>query len=252
MHVLITNDDGYESPGLVALHDAVKDQHTVSVVAPSGERSVCGHAATLKGPIRVRAVDHPTMGLIFAVDGTPADCVRLAISTLLREPVDLVLSGINLGANVSTIDVHSSGTVAAAREGAFNGIPSIAVSHLHRKTHPMDWSLSAQIVARLIPQLLGYRDRVRLWNVNLPALPPGQRPSGVCIAPLSTDPIPLTYRVRDADDGSREYEYTGFFEGRVIRPGTDVAVVFGDQICVTPLNLDATAPLAVGPFTVTP
>lgn len=252
MHILITNDDGYESPGLAALHDTVIDHHAVSVVAPSGERSVCGHAATLKGPIRVRAVAHSTMGRIFAVDGTPVDCVRLAISTLLTKPVDLVLSGINRGANVGVIDVQSSGTVAAAREGAFHGIPSVAVSQFHRRTQPIDWSLAGRTIGALIPQLLGYRDKSLLWNVNLPALRRGLSPPKVCVAPLSTEPIPLTYSVRDATDGSREYEYTSCFEGRIVRPCTDVAAVFGDQVCVTPLEVDATARLSIGSFTLTP
>lgn len=242
MHILLTNDDGYDAPGLVALYQAIDRSHRISVVAPAGEQSICGHSATLRGPMSVRLHEHELMGQVFAVEGTPVDCVRLAISQLLNSPVDRVLSGINAGANVTIVDVNCSGTVAAAREAAFCGIPAAAISQMYRKGHAVDWTSATRVVVGLLPQLWsGAAAAVKLWNVNLPALPPGQLPSRIRVLPLSTDPIPLVFESRDDPDGrGRVCEYRGLYESRKVKPGTDIAAVFADEVSITPLDVDPT------------
>ena len=125
--ILISNDDGIYAPGIQALYEAVKDLGEVTVVAPSGEQSAVGHAITLSDPIKTKIITRPDGFRGYAVGGTPADCVKLAVCALLPKPPDLVLSGINLGPNTG-ISVIYSGTVSAATEGVILGIPSVAFS----------------------------------------------------------------------------------------------------------------------------
>ena len=127
MRILLTNDDGIQAVGLRALYKAlVAAGHEVHVVAPITEQSAVGHAITLSAPLRVKEFrEENFFGL--GVSGTPADCVKLAISTLLKEAPELVVSGINAGANVG-VDIMYSGTVSAATEGALKGFPALAVS----------------------------------------------------------------------------------------------------------------------------
>ncbi len=242
MHFLLTNDDGYEAPGMLALYRAIPQEHRISVVAPASERSSCGHAASLSGAIRVNRVNHDMMGEVFAVDGTPVDCVRLAFSELVDKPVDWVISGINRGANVSIVDVHTSGTVAGAREAAMCGVGGIAVSQMYLKGRPIDWERASQIFRALLPQLVEASSEVgRLWNVNFPALPPGEQPQGICVVPLARDHIPLAYEQSPGEgEGRSVFEYRGYFETRTMSEGTDLASVFEGQVVVTPLCLDAT------------
>lgn len=248
MHILLTNDDGYDAAGLAALYGAIDPSDTISVVAPARERSSCGHAATLSGDITVHQVEHQVVGKVFAVDGTPVDCVRLALSELLDTPVDWVISGINAGANVSIVDLNSSGTVSAAREAAFSGLPAIAVSQMYRKEHDVDWSMATRVLRGLLPQLLHQvHRRVKLWNINLPALPPGRPPSAVRVVPLSTDPIPLVYVSHAGRQrGARAYKYCGYYESRTVSPGTDIAAVFADEVSITPIDIDPTDSSALG------
>jgi len=120
MKILLTNDDGIYAPGLLALHHALESDYDVHVVAPSSEMSAVGHAITISSPLRVREINKNGSFFGYAVKGTPADCVKIAVQELLDEPPDIILSGINLGANVG-VNVLYSGTVSAATEGAFLG-----------------------------------------------------------------------------------------------------------------------------------
>ena len=248
MHVLLTNDDGYQAPGLVALYRAVAGSHRVTVVAPSGQRSACGHSSTLGKPIQVTRLQHGSMGDVFSVDGTPADCVRLAVAELADDRIDCVLSGINRGSNVSVVDVAQSGTVAAVREATFCGIRGIALSQMFKKTFEPDWDWASQLVGRLLPQLLEIDlPRGSFWNVNLPCLASGSEPAGVRLLPASTEQIPLTY-ASDDDPGGKErrFTYRGIWEERTGTPGTDVAAVFGNEISVTPMRMDPTDTAVLG------
>src|SRR3989475_8224054 len=162
--VVLTNDDGVHAPGLAALEKALAELGDVYVVAPEREQSACGHALTLHRPLR----PHRLAERRFAVNGTPSDCVNLAVLGFLPAPPVLVVSGINHGANVGD-DVTYSGTVSAAMEGTLLGVPSIAVSLVDGG----DFEVAAR-VARLIAMrvLVGGLPGQTLLNVNVPAQPP--------------------------------------------------------------------------------
>ena len=127
MRILICNDDGIYAPGIMALYRAIRDLGEVHVVAPQVEQSAMGHAITLSDPIKIKTIRRDGDFEGHAVVGTPADCVKLAVSVLLDRPPDLIISGINLGPNAG-ISVIYSGTVSAATEGTILGIPSMAIS----------------------------------------------------------------------------------------------------------------------------
>jgi 5'-nucleotidase len=163
--ILVTNDDGVRSQGIHALARALSPLGAVTVVAPHVEASAIGHALTLRRPLRVDRVDDH----VFEVDGTPTDCVNVAITKILPAPPDIILSGINKGYNLGD-DVTYSGTVAGAMEGALLGIPSIAVS-LERTAGPYDFRHAATAAAQVAERLLaGSSLPVRTFiNVNVPA-----------------------------------------------------------------------------------
>jgi 5'-nucleotidase len=204
MRILLSNDDGVDAPGLAALRSAVQDLGDVTVVAPASAQSAAGHAITVYGPLEVRRLAGvsltaarggrrtPAPGAhgppaeaenaarggfpAIAVDGRPADCVRLAIRNLLPQEPELILSGINHGANVG-INVFYSGTVAAAAEGAMFGIPAIALSAALDEDGQVDYARAASLCRWVIGRLweMGLT-RGDLFNVNVPPLT-GKRPS---------------------------------------------------------------------------
>ena len=171
MRILLTNDDGINSPGLVALRQVLEEFATVYMVAPDGERSGTGHSITVFDPIRVREVDLPdSSSLAWVIDGTPVDCVKLGISALVPERPDFVVSGINCGANLGT-DVLYSGTVSAAVEGVVMGVPSVAVS-LDSFRLDQDFSFPARFTRAVLRTL--WREGVApdiILNINVPAIP---------------------------------------------------------------------------------
>jgi 5'-nucleotidase len=127
MKILLTNDDGINSKGLLELYNRLKEFSDVSVVAPETEQSAVGHAITLSDPLRVKEITPDDNFFGHAVNGTPSDCVKIAVHSILKSPPDMVISGINIGSNSAT-NILYSGTVSAATEGTILGIPSIAVS----------------------------------------------------------------------------------------------------------------------------
>lgn len=164
--ILVTNDDGYFSPGIVALAQALKPLGEVIVVAPQTEASAVGHALTLRRPLRLELVESN----VYAVDGTPTDCVNIAIDEVLKQPPALVVSGINKGLNIGD-DVTYSGTVAGALEGALLGYQAMAVS-LKSTTGPWDFSGAAKLAAALAEGLLERPLPSRTFlNVNVPQAP---------------------------------------------------------------------------------
>lgn len=170
MRILITNDDGIQSEGIYALARRLSDIYEVIVVAPDTERSGAAHSITLTAPLRVRKASMPGIPNVeaYKVNGTPADCVIIACRALDIKP-DLILSGINHGYNLG-VDVHCSGTVNAAMEGAVQGIPAMAVSM--KGLTSTDFSAPAQIAEELIPEFM--RSGCMLFNVNVPDLPYGE------------------------------------------------------------------------------
>ena len=160
MKILLTNDDGIYAPGLWALYTALAADHDVSVIAPDRERSAVGHGITLNEPLRLTWVEVNGACSGYAVTGTPVDCVKLGLAEILKDRPDMVISGINAGANVG-MDINYSGTVSAAREAAVFGIPAIAVSVQH------GGDTSSEASARFVVTLAE--------NVREKGLPPGTR-----------------------------------------------------------------------------
>lgn len=241
MHLLICNDDGLEAPGLEALYRAVRPFGEVSVVAPARERSSCSHAVSLRSPITVQETRHAEFGRAFAVEGTPADCVRVAVGGLIEQPIDWVWCGINQGANLG-VDTFYSGTVAGAREAGILGLRAVVVSQYVRRPEPIDWEAATKLTRGLCEQLIALDGpQPAFWNVNLPALDAGQPPTAVRTVPASIDPMPLQFDRTDSPDGSsRQYVYSGRYADRRAAPDTDVATVFAGAVAITPIGLPST------------
>ena len=166
MKILITNDDGIYAEGLWALYRRFSEEHAVTVVAPDRERSAVGHAITLDSPLRTSQICLQNGFRGYAVTGTPADCVKLGILEIVGDRPDLVLSGINPGANVG-INIHYSGTVAGAREAALNGVSAISISVQARA--PERYDEAAAFVARLAEWIVREPlPRGTFLNVNMP------------------------------------------------------------------------------------
>jgi 5'-nucleotidase len=226
MKLLLTNDDGFDAPGLQALREAAGQLGEPVVVAPAAAHSGCSHRVTTDQPIRVTA--RPTG---FVVEGTPADCVRVARHRLAPDAA-WVLSGINSGGNLGA-DVYVSGTVAAVREAVLHGWPGVAVSQYRKRGVPLDWSRSAAWLVPVLRQLFARPwTPGTFWNVNLPHLEPGAGVPEMVECPLDLGPLPLSFRT----DGEL-FHYDGDYHGRPRGPGTDVDVCFRGQIAVTLLRL---------------
>ena len=240
MRILLSNDDGVFAPGLAALRSAVAGMGEVMVVAPELPQSAASHAITLETPLTVRRVQLKGAERFEAlcVDGRPADCVRLGLRGLLPHRPELVLSGINAGANVG-INVFYSGTVAAAAEAAMCGVPAVAFSatvvndgtDFQRVGHLCRGVLELLLDEGLAPG--------ELINVNIPLLEPG-RPKGVRLVRQSTAELEDEYH-RDVDHAGREtyrlgQEY-GFAPGR---NDTDVVCLAEGYVTITPLHVDMT------------
>src|SRR5207302_1811100 len=193
MRILLTNDDGIYAPGLRALRKELQKLGEVLVVAPATEQSAVGHSITLLTPLLVQEVlDEENRFLGWAVEGRPADCVKLALLQLLPEPPDLLVSGLNAGSNAG-INVLYSGTVAAAIEGAFYQQTSIALSLEYTKVKPLDFGRAAEVARRVIEQILAHKPGAgTLFNVNIPSLDKGPV-RGVRVVPQNVAPYVETF-----------------------------------------------------------
>jgi len=170
MRFLLTNDDGIYARGLSALYQELSKEADCIVVAPEVEQSAVGHAITISRPLMVRQARKNGQFMGWAVTGTPADCVKIGLRELSDKPVDLVVSGINLGANVG-INVLYSGTVSAATEGAILGVPSIAIS-LGTHSRNADFGFAARFARKIARFMLEHSPNRRIpLNVNIPAVP---------------------------------------------------------------------------------
>jgi 5'-nucleotidase len=232
--ILVCNDDGILSEGLAALAEAVSAHGRVVVVAPDREQSAVSHALTLHRPLRIDEVGTDR----YTVDGTPTDCVNLAINAILKARPALVVSGINKGANLGD-DVTYSGTVSAAMEGTLLGVPSIAVSQIGRG--PWDFAIAAEFAGRLVAHVLAEPlPPDTLLNVNVPRYGDGEAPTGVALTRMGKrrygDAI-----VEKVDPRGRKYYWIGGEElAFVEEEGTDFHACSRGQISVTPIHLDLT------------
>lgn len=240
MRILLTNDDGVHAPGLRALRAELKKLGEVIVVAPATEQSAVGHSITLSAPLVVQQVfDDAREFLGWAVEGRPADCVKLALLELLPEPPDLVVSGLNAGSN-SGINVLYSGTVAAAIEGAFFRQTSIACSQEYSKAAPPDFARGAELCRRVIEQIIAKEPpRGSLFNVNIPRLERGPV-RGVRVLPQNVAPYSEKFD-RRIDPRGRVYFWFGpEFGCPEPHPDTDVTALAEGYVTVTPLQFDLT------------
>ena len=220
MHLLVTNDDGITAPGLQSLVLAIQQTLpagcTWTVVAPDSQRSECGHSVTNRRPLRI--IQHAEN--YFAVDGTPVDCVRLAIETLLPR-IDLVLAGVNDGGNLG-VDLLVSGTFAAAREAFLRGISAAAISHVRHPDHPRSWQHVPNWIAAVLEKCWDdCHQQAFLRNINLPADPTIELPKRVA-CPI--DDLPLTVSYQRKHDGSFQTQMD--YQQRPRRKGSDVDFCF--------------------------
>lgn len=238
MRILLTNDDGIYAPGLRALQSELGQLGHVSVVAPGSEQSGVGHSITILDPLIVRSVDEAD-GRPFgwAVEGSPADCVKLALFEILEGRPDLIVSGINNGSNTG-INVLYSGTVAASIEGAFFGITSIAVS-LELAEH-QDYPYAARLAVSTIRKILANGpEEGSLFNVNLPSHARGE-PLGVRVVPMGLDVGSEGFQ-RRTDPRGRTYYWMDYQAPlRTEGPPTDITSLAEGYVTVTPLHFDMT------------
>jgi 5'-nucleotidase len=240
MLILLTNDDGIQAPGILAMYRELTKLGEVIVVAPETAQSATGHGITLTTPLLTSSVTIENGFTGTAVDGRPADCVKLAISQLLPRQPDLCVSGINAGANVG-INVVYSGTIAAAIEAAFLGIPAIATSLFLRSHVPTDYARAAILSQEMIEKILANGLTAgQVANINIPALQKDEQPAGIRVARQCTRPWIDTYE-RRTDPRGRDY----FWNSSIFQLGntdedTDIAALRDKFITLTPLQFDLT------------
>jgi 5'-nucleotidase len=237
MQILLTNDDGIYAPGLAAMERALSRIGNVSVVAPAVEQSGVGHSITFLSPLMAKEVFEGDRRRGWAVEGSPADCVKLAVAEFCPKP-DILVSGINGGLNLG-INVLYSGTVAGATEGAVFGIKSFAVS-LEYEEHPR-FDQAAEMGVRLIEQILAIRDSDshRLYNINIPTVAL-DRAAEVRIVPMATIGWPAEFDRRVDPKGRRYYWAMGTPAVPTAGEMTDLEAWEKGYVTLTPLRIDRT------------
>ncbi|MGD8813328.1 MAG: 5'/3'-nucleotidase SurE [Anaerolineales bacterium] len=241
MHVLLTNDDGVDAPGLLMLAQTLKTEYDITILAPDRNWSAGGHVKTMHRPIRVWSVMLADGTPALTSDGAPSDCVALALLGLIENPIDLVVSGINPHANLGQ-DMTYSGTVTAAMEAVIAGVPGIAVSldYSGNKGSSPDYSYAAAISLSLIKQVLAMKfpgDVV--LNVNIPYLH-REEIHGVAITRQGSRVYRDTLIKRNDPSGSPYYWIGGEPPTGILEVGTDFWALDQGFVSVTPLSLDLT------------
>lgn len=237
MHILLTNDDGIYAQGLRALYRALLAAgHRVGVIAPLGEQSAVGHSVTMLSPLRVKQIEESDFRGM-AVTGTPTDCVKLGLSRLLDEAPDLVVSGINAGANVGP-DILYSGTVAAATEGAAAGFRSVAFSHHDAKHADINEyaAYGVELLARLPWKSIPKR---RVVNINFPACPFAAK-KGLALCPQTDSPWKDWFDERTDPRGRKYWWMNGEIPKEHVGAHTDKGLLDECWCTLTPLKFDFT------------
>lgn len=237
MKILLSNDDGINAPGLHALHNGLQKLGEVVVVAPESEQSAVGHAITIADPLRVRKVSENGSVFGYAVNGTPADCVKIGFKALVGGTPDVIVSGINLGPNVATNIIYS-GTVSAATEGTLLGVPSIAFS-LNTFVNP-EFSaaveISIDIVSRTVEKSL---PKGTLLNVNIPAVKK-EEIKGIRVCRQSNRVFQVAFEKRSDLRGIDYYWQGGHMDFSEPDQYADIHALEKGYVTITPIQYDLT------------
>ncbi len=236
MHILITNDDGIFAPGITTLAEALQKIAKVSVIAPDQNRSGVSRAITLEYPLRVMKTP---VGW-WQLNGTPADCVKLALGGFLHEQPDMVVSGINAGANLGD-DVLYSGTVGGAMEGRFLKYPSIAISATAHRHDQMYYETAARVACDLVQKIVREKaDPSLIFNVNVPSIPYDEL-KGIQITRQGDRHVSEPMMASEDGRGRRIYWLGESGKIKDGSEGTDFHAVHSQKVSVTPLQIDLTA-----------
>ena len=243
MHILVTNDDGVQAPGLLALAQELRQLGKVTVFAPDRNWSASGHVKTLDRPLRVREVRLADDTPAFSCDGAPSDCVALPLMGFIEEKIDVVVSGINPNANIGH-DVTYSGTVTAAMEAVITGrVPGIAISLDAPEYHsgPLDFSSAARVARKVTSRVLtGALPEGVLLNVNVPYL--AEKDFKGTLVTRQGLRVYLDKLERRLDPRGRPYYWIGGeAPSGVLEEGTDFGSLKAGYVSITPLQLDLTA-----------
>lgn len=237
MKILVTNDDGIYSAGIAALAKALKEIAEVTVVAPSEEQSAVGHGITMKYPLRVNRYYHNGSFFGYAVEGTPADCVKMGIRNIMGESPDLVFSGINHGSNTA-INIIYSGTVSAAREAAIMDVPAIAISVTSHEAK--DFSYAGKVAKLLAKEVIKHGlPRGTLLNVNVPNFPEDEI-AGILVTEQSKAKWDDIYEKRTDPFGKDYYWLTGKLVEINGEKQSDQFAIKNKFVSVTPIHFDLT------------
>ncbi len=234
MQILLTNDDGIFAPGLAAIYKELVTIGDVTVVAPADSRSGASHSITYSRPIVCNKVNINGQFTGFSVQGSPADCVKLAVMQLHEGPIDLLVAGINNGANAG-INVYYSGTVAAAMEGAFLKIPAVAMSLSFEEQ--MDFEKAAHYCAKILKKLMPVK-KGHVININIPQLSKGE-PKGVRVVPQSSKGFNEYYTRQKNEQGQTVFQLAGNSH-RLDEAPTDTTSLEAGFITITALARDMT------------
>ena len=235
--ILLTNDDGITAPGLNALYNEVSKFYSVKVVAPESEQSAVGHAITIHDPLRVKKFYYGDCFFGYAVNGTPADCVKIAAKAIMEEPPQLVISGINFGANIGTNLIYS-GTVSAATEAAILNIPSVAIS-LTTRFDP-DFTYASEFAVKITKLILknGLPKGTSI-NVNVPAVPKNKI-AGVKVVKQGRTRVAEWFDKRTDPSGNTYYWMAGEMIAVEEDEDADEGTIRKNMVSVTPIHFDMT------------
>jgi 5'-nucleotidase len=234
MHILLTNDDGINAPGLAAIYTELTKLGDVTVVAPAVSKSGASHSITYNRPLVCEKIDVKGQFCGYSIEGSPADCVKLAVMQFCEHPIDLLVAGINNGANAG-INIYYSGTVAAAMEGALLGIPSVAMSLAAEDN--MDYASAAGYCMRILNELMPIKPGV-VVNINIPLLSNG-KPRGIKVVGQSNMAFDEYYLPETDEKGRTVYQLAGG-PSPLDDPSTDMVALIEGYISVTALAPDIT------------
>ncbi|RKY35769.1 MAG: 5'/3'-nucleotidase SurE [Candidatus Omnitrophota bacterium] len=237
MRILITNDDGIHSEGIYELYKTLSKTFNVCVCAPEFEQSSIGHAITVRSPLRIKEVYKESQFFGHCVNGTPVDCIKMALSSVLNCKPDLIISGINHGANLGS-DVLYSGTVAAAIEGSIMGIPAVAVSLAAYEKYSFEFTVGFVLkLVKMLEKNIGFQNI--LFNVNIPAVCERQI-QGVRITKQARSVYRENFVKRLDPRGKAYYWLRGKVEWLEKDSDSDIAAIEANYISISPLRFDLT------------